>query len=150
MKKKKLSYSSLAEHKDYLMYRRNQVYIVINDGPVKQVLVSNPLGLNWIEVSIFSWFLKRLLLALVQLSASKTLFPVKPSSLFITLLYSLTSIATALQNRPALIITSLNCDAAPDELLQLLSWYKFELKRKVDLSILMYKAFNNETSEYMR
>ena len=33
--------------------------------------------------------------------------------------------------------------------LQLLNWHKFELQRKVDLSILVYKDLNNETPEYL-
>ena len=35
-----------------------------------------------------------------------------------------------------------------DELFQSLNWHKLELQRKVDLSIPMYKALNNETPEY--
>ena len=55
-----------------------------------------------------------------------------------------------LQNRAAGIITSLNYGASLDELLQLLNQHKFELQRKVDLSILMYKDLNNETPKYLR
>ena len=51
--KKKLSFSSLAEDKDYLTYRRNQVYIVVNEAPVKQVLVPNSLCVNSIGITIF-------------------------------------------------------------------------------------------------
>ena len=54
-----------------------------------------------------------------------------------------------LQNRAARIITSLNYGASLDELLQSLNQHKFELQRKVDLSILMYKDLNNETPEYL-
>ena len=54
-----------------------------------------------------------------------------------------------LQKRAARIITSLNYDASLDDLLQLLNQHKFELQRRVDLSILMYKGLNNETPEYL-
>ena len=79
---------------------------------------------------------RKLLLALVQLSALETLFLVKPSSPFITLTYSLTSITAArfgkncnkglseklpkLQNRAPRIITFSNYDASLDELFQAL------------------------------
>ena len=75
--KKKLSFSSLSEDKDYLTYRRNQVYIVVNEAPVKQVLVPN---------------CKKVASGITAiLSASETLFLVKPSSLFLALFYSLAS-----------------------------------------------------------
>ena len=87
----------------------------------------------------------------------------KPSSLFITLVYSLTSITAEpfgeivnnglseklqkVQNRAAHIITTSNYDASLDELFQSLNWHKLELLRKFNLSILLYKALNNETPE---
>ena len=51
------------------------------------------------------------------------------------------------QNRAACIITTSNYDASLDELFQSLKWHKLELLRKFNLSILMYKALNNETPE---
>ena len=51
------------------------------------------------------------------------------------------------QNRAARIITTSNYDASLDELFQSLKWHKLELLRKFNLSILMYKALNNETPE---
>ena len=99
----------------------------------------------------------------MQLSTSETLFLVKPSSLFITLVYSLTSITAEqfgeivnnglseklqkVQNRAARIITTSNYDASLDELFQSFNWHKLELLRKFNLSILLYKALNNETAE---
>lgn len=58
-----------------------------------------------------------------------------------------------LQNRAAriLIILPSNYDASIYELFKSLSWHKLGLQRKVDvdLSILMNKALNNETLEYL-
>ena len=42
-----------------------------------------------------------------------------------------------------------NNDASLNELFQALNWRKLEQLRKVDLSILMYKALNHETPEYL-
>ena len=81
----------------------------------------------------------------------------KPSSLFIMLVYSLTSITgeqfgeivnnglseklQKVQNRAARIITTSNYDASLDELFQSLNWH---LKLKLEL---LRKALNNETPE---
>ena len=97
------------------------------------------------------------------ISTSETLFLLKPSSLFITLVYSLTSITAEqfgeivnnglseklqkVQNCAACIITTSNYDASLDELFQSLNWHKLELLRKFNLSILLYKALNYETPE---
>ena len=54
-----------------------------------------------------------------------------------------------LQNRAARIITFSNYDASPYKIFQALNWRKLEQQRKVALSILMYKALNHETPEYL-
>ena len=54
-----------------------------------------------------------------------------------------------LQNRAARIITFSNYDAGTNELFHSLKWNKLDHQSKVNKSILMYKALNNKTPEYL-
>ena len=53
-----------------------------------------------------------------------------------------------LQNRAARMITFPSYDASLNELFQALNWRNLEQLRKVDLSILIYKALHHQTPEY--
>ena len=54
-----------------------------------------------------------------------------------------------LQNRAARITTFSNYDSNTDQLFRVLNWNKLNHQRDVRKAIMMYKAVNNQTPDYL-
>ena len=108
--------------------RLSNVYIVVNEAPVKQVLVPNSLCVNWIRMNIFRWFVKKVASVIAAIKRVRNFVPRETFlTIFCALLqprvkYCSTVWANCnkslqkLQNRAARIITSFNYGASLDEL----------------------------------
>ena len=153
----------MALDKDYLTYRRNQVFSSITLRLIKQVPVCKSLGVKIDQNLKWDHHIQMISKKVASgISAIKRVRNFVPHETLLTIYRALvqphfnycsavwgncnkglSEKLQKLQNRATRIISFSNYDASLNELFQALNW------RKLDLSILMYKTLNHETPEHL-